>query len=507
MMLLKQWITSLWVIFLLCCGGNVLAVSDGPDSAESEAFVINAGLNDAWYDPLTNGQGFTISVFEDKGTVFLAWYTYDTDLPASDATANLGDPGQRWLTAVGAYEGAEADMVVYSASGGLFDAALPVPELNPIGNILLQFDDCYSGMITYDLPDIGRSGSIPIERMASDNIALCEAISTVVLPSSSCYISEGEVPTEFSHLFAVWGSGSSDVFAVGGAGTILHYDGTSWTPMAWGAGFGFEGVWGSSGTDVYAVGGYDGFGLALGKILHYDGSCWREVYSTEEYQFTDVWGSGSNDVYAAGADDILHYDGTSWTPMTIASGGVSADGTNGVWGTGADDVFAVDAGTVWHYNGVNWQLMASEDVSSLRRVWGSSSMDVFAVGTSYTPWRALASILHYDGANWEFMSSGAEEGARWDVWGSNPGDVYVVGDTTGSYGSDKGLISHYNGITWTNYVIENTPTLQGVWGSGMDDVFVVGGGARNGSCCEGEGTILHFDGNSWQIVMEYGRFK
>src|SRR2546422_1531974 len=31
------------------------------------------------------------------------------------------------------------------------------------------------------------------------------------------------------HLLGVWGSGGTDVFAVGGGGTIVHYDGTSWT--------------------------------------------------------------------------------------------------------------------------------------------------------------------------------------------------------------------------------------------------------------------------------------
>lgn len=28
-----------------------------------EGFQINAGLNDAWYNPLTNGQGFFITIF------------------------------------------------------------------------------------------------------------------------------------------------------------------------------------------------------------------------------------------------------------------------------------------------------------------------------------------------------------------------------------------------------------------------------------------------------------
>ena len=31
----------------------------------------------------------------------MAWFTYDTELPPGVAQANLGDPGHRWLTAIG----------------------------------------------------------------------------------------------------------------------------------------------------------------------------------------------------------------------------------------------------------------------------------------------------------------------------------------------------------------------------------------------------------------------
>ena len=53
---------------------------------------------------------------------------------------------------------------------------------------------------------------------------------------------------------AVWGSSSNDVFAVGMGGTILHYDGTAWSPMSSGTSHTLVGVWGSSGSDVFAVG-------------------------------------------------------------------------------------------------------------------------------------------------------------------------------------------------------------------------------------------------------------
>lgn len=475
-------------------------------------FEFNAGLSDAWYDPATDGQGFTINVFEDSGTVFLAWFTYDTALPGAGATADLGDAGQRWLTAQGEFQGTQAELVVYSSSGGVFDASPPAPEQVPVGSILLRFQDCHTGVVEYDLPGIGRSGSIPIVRVASDNAALCEAFTTAAPPSTvvsgetaetppaTCYAPEGSPPQTLNQLFAVWGSSSKDVFAVGGAGTILHYDGSHWTPMAWGEGFGFEGVWGSSGTDVYAVGGYDGFGLALGVVFHYDGDCWRQVFSTTDFQFTDVWGSGAGDVFATTSrGGILHYDGTAWTSMNVNAGEFNSLG--GVWGTGAGNVYAVGENTIWHYDGSAWRLTATVDSRSLRRVWGSGASDVFAVGANYTPTTTEAAVWHYDGAGWTFMPVD-KEGMRWSVWGTGPNNVFAVGDEW-----DRGLISHYDGTGWRTTLVTVTPTLQGVWGSAANDVYAVGGGARNGFCCTGAGTILHFDGHSWQSVMEYGRFK
>lgn len=141
----------------------------------SEGFAINAGLNDAWYYPETDGQGFFISVFPNLGTVSLAWFTFDTVVPDEYASANLGDSGQRWLIANGKYEGSQATLTVRSVSGGLFDTSPPEPVLDVIGSIVLQFEDCNKGSVIYDLPTISKSGVIPIERVATDNVAVCEA--------------------------------------------------------------------------------------------------------------------------------------------------------------------------------------------------------------------------------------------------------------------------------------------------------------------------------------------
>lgn len=143
-------------------------------------FVINGGLTDVWYNPATSGQGFFISIFEKKASAFLSWLTFDTAPPEAGVTAHLGHPCQRWLTAQGSYEGAQAELVVYSSSGGLFDAATPAPAMETVGTILLEFEDCNNGNVTYDLPGIGESGSMPIVRLASDNAVVCKVMTPVV---------------------------------------------------------------------------------------------------------------------------------------------------------------------------------------------------------------------------------------------------------------------------------------------------------------------------------------
>ncbi len=145
----------------------------------SEVFQINAGLNDAWYYPDTDGQGFFITVFPDLGKVSLAWFTYDTELPPEGATSNLGSPGHRWITAGGTYIGNQAVMEIVLTSGGLFDTPGEVRRTDPAGSdgtIILTFDSCNSATIEYDIPSINRQGTVPIQRVAGDNVAICEAL-------------------------------------------------------------------------------------------------------------------------------------------------------------------------------------------------------------------------------------------------------------------------------------------------------------------------------------------
>jgi len=143
------------------------------------SFQTNSGLNDAWYNPETSGQGFFITVFPNLSVVSLAWFTYDTESPPLDAVANLGDPGHRWITSVGPIVDNQVMMNIEMTSGGLFDTATEITRTDPPGSdgtIMLEFSSCNRGTVTYDIPSINRQGTVPIQRVAGDNIALCEAL-------------------------------------------------------------------------------------------------------------------------------------------------------------------------------------------------------------------------------------------------------------------------------------------------------------------------------------------
>lgn len=145
----------------------------------TESVTINAGMNDAWFNPGTEGQGFFITVFPDNNLVSLAWFTYDTELPSEGDTANLGDPGHRWLTAVGPIENNMAIMNIEMTSGGIFDTASEISRTNPPGSdgtLILSFSSCNSGTIKYDIPSISKQGTVEIQRVVTDNVALCEVL-------------------------------------------------------------------------------------------------------------------------------------------------------------------------------------------------------------------------------------------------------------------------------------------------------------------------------------------
>ena len=121
--------------------------------------------------------------------------------------------------------------------------------------------------------------------------------------------------------FTVWGTSGTNVYVGHGNGLIDRWDGSGWTDSLklvddWRVGFG--GIWGTGESDIFAVGGYRGItdtvphtGYADGAcIYHFDGARWIEQEGVRGLSdgLDDVWGASATDVWAVGEEGtVLRY--------------------------------------------------------------------------------------------------------------------------------------------------------------------------------------------------------
>lgn len=157
---------------------------------------------------------------------------------------------------------------------------------------------------------------------------------------------------------------SSDGWAVGPSGTIIHWNGIDWVN--------FTGpIPPADFHDVFMVNSTDGWIVGL------------QAFDT---------------IYREGI--IIHWDGTTWTPGMV-SGPPPTDSLNSVFIVNASDGWAVgNAGTVIHWDGTVWTSVPSPTSANLYSVDMIDSSYGWAVG-------AQGTIIQWTGSEWvpEFPSA------------------------------------------------------------------------------------------------------
>lgn len=261
--------------------------------------------------------------------------------------------------------------------------------------------------------------------------------------------------TRQTALNAIWGSGATDIWAVGTRGTILHGDGKSFTAV------------GSGGTDIYF----------------------------------SVWGWGTNDVWILSPTTPLRSQGFSNGSATFTEqkgatfaanpriwAGLSTS-ASGIWLAGDYSwKFGDPAASFWKFEddgdgGTAWKGAPScpagqNCASSIRSLWASGPNDVWAVGSTGQAFR----MDDPSTGHWTQLDTRVNH-TLFGIWGSGPNDVWAVGD--------GGTILHTTKTTgpWTSVASPTTNPLRGIWGSGPNDIWAVGDG----------GTVVHYDGTSWAL--------
>jgi len=162
-------------------------------------------------------------------------------------------------------------------------------------------------------------------------------------------------------LWGVGGSGPTNLFAVGANGTILRYNGTSWSPMSSTVSAFLAGVYAPDANNAFVVGGN-------GTILRFNGTSWSTMQSPTNVLLYGVWGTGVNDVYAVGENGvILRYNGTAWSAMTVSTTqtfrGISGSGSTAA-AVGYASTIAIGSGTTAAANPVDFSIPRRIPVSA-----------------------------------------------------------------------------------------------------------------------------------------------
>ena len=249
---------------------------------------------------------------------------------------------------------------------------------------------------------------------------------------------------------AAWAVGTNwDFGTVGpGLGLIEQWDGTAWHLLANPTGTnGFSpadslnGVAAVSSTDVWVV------GRRLGPA--------QPGSASPQYVSTTL---------------ILHWNGTQWSIVPSVNPSASSNMLNSVAASAANDVWAVgeyvnasnaQLPLIEHWDGAAWHVAATPDLlgvtkstlSAVARIPGTQQL--LAVGSTQKSGGSPEHLLieRWNGAAWQVVAgptlpNGALGGSLVGVVALSATSAWAVGGYSGSGGTPRALIAHWDGATW-----------------------------------------------------------
>ncbi|MCP4689449.1 MAG: hypothetical protein GY859_15450, partial [Desulfobacterales bacterium] len=246
--------------------------------------------------------------------------------PEADITINITDVDENELTLhaqtlhLSENSAAGAVVGIVTASGqGSFTYEILSGNMNDVFAIdpdtgEITVND--AGQLSYDATPV-----YILQVRATDGEEAAAAYITVnVFESVGTWTARWQNPRPAGNtLTSVWVYAPGKFFAAGDSGTIVHYDGATWTAMDAGTSADIHDIGGrpaenGGGPEVYAVGEN---GLILRWNGQYDGECWTAMDSGVAEDLNGLWASpGESDLFAVGDyGTILHHDGVEWTAM------------------------------------------------------------------------------------------------------------------------------------------------------------------------------------------------
>ena len=272
--------------------------------------------------------------------------------------------------------------------------------------------------------------------------------------------SDGGVPVWTTASEATWARGlwavkATEVWKTGSGG-VEKWDGAVWNTMLAPSGTDplgkqyFGKIWASASNDVWVAGG---------TLRHFDGASWTDrtpnplpdggfagIISISGVAADDVWTIRE---LVAGDGSPYHWNGQAWTerplPPVVLNGTSVPVKIRSLWASGPSDVWgfgSVDAGSIsgvanylpafMHWDGQAWTWFGDPtDRTHVNHLpstgWGTSSSNIWALGTTWSGAGSATELWHFDGATWAIVESASGTIAESVVWGTSASDVWATG--------------------------------------------------------------------------------
>ncbi len=202
------------------------------------------------------------------------------------------------------------------------------------------------------------------------------------------------------------------------------------------------------------------------------------LYSILAFSPTDVW---------AGSSIPEHWDGQRWTFYGSTRGYQGGFWIRRIWGTSSRDLYVVgDGGNIRRFDATTWQKLESGTTLDITDIYGArfastGSLEILAVASKYLV-SSDRRLLGISGATVSTLSDNGINYSLRGIWFVPGVHYYAVG--SGIY--EKRSLQD---PLWLNGPLDITSYhTYAVRGAGANDVFV----------CGDFGEILHFNGSTWR---------
>ncbi len=253
-------------------------------------------------------------------------------------------------------------------------------------------------------------------------------------------------------LNSVWGSSSTDVYAVGDSGIVLHYNGVEWSRVDVNSTNKIYDIWGSSSDNIFII------GQTLFK--QFDGTTWADF--PEEIVGLKITGCSESEFIISSSDAIAYKDG-DWDTLTSSSGREIWCNCNMIHPVLSQTKGQIVIGwerSIKFWNGAEWATLGIRPINTVYGIWGTNLSNVYLCGN-------FGRIAHFDGRQCRMVSySWGTDSHLYDMDGFSDNNITAVGE--------NGHCVHFNGIFWSQSNTGTTTQLNKVWYAPDGTVFAVG---------------------------------